>query len=1575
MSKKRIVTGAEGFSPVKDKNTPEIKISSVDVGSDELKKDFCDISGGVGVGVNSPAVEADLNCCAEDKDCPSVSKQSCSGVSGVETSEEVVAKSVGDKAVHCVVCGALDGLKFCSGCKTTHYCSKSCQLSHWSYHSIYCRAVSDLVSLEKSKRCINESVRQSQVDDATRRKVLKLVGDKPKIRCWWNDEEDVFLWDTGSMVTLVDRAWVKRYCPSAEILPVSAFLDEKLQLRAANSSEISFDGVVLVDFGLEKGKVEFSVPVLVSSSPIAESIIGFNVIEDLIVNGTAADHERLHSCFVTSRPFQVAPLVSVIQKKAETSDFLAEVKAPADIVVPAGHKRQVRCRLKTSCGVDATQSVYFSPCVSGEDDFTFLETVSELRRGRTNYAYVEVLNESCQEKILRKGSLLGSVHSVSAVVPMVRSPNVVHLGVGVNGECGKVSVGAVNADSTANVVGKEDSDDWIPDVDLSHLNEEQRKAVMHVLMEEKGVFSRSECDIGDIKDFKMKINLEDSIPVREAYRKIPRNLYTEVRDYINDLVTNGWIRESYSSYASPIVCVRKKDGGLRMCCDYRKLNGKTIADSQPIPRIQDILDGLAGKKWFSTLDMSKAYHQGYIHEDSQHLTAFATPWTLYEWIRIPFGLRNAPPAFQRFMNFLLGDMKGYICDPYLDDVLCYSESFDDGVKGLKKILHRLRTKGVKLRADKCVFMKAEVRYLGRLVSGDGYRMDPKDAEALDRFKEPPSTIGELRSLLGLLGYYRCYVRDFARKVKPLYDLLKCDAGDVKLSKKKKLEKVGQKYNPKEKIVWNHELQAIVDGLIGHLKSCEVMAYADPEIPFFMTCDASNFGLGAVLYQKQDNVDRVICYASRTLTDAERNYNLHSGKLEFLALKWAITERFSDYLKYCPKKFMVYTDNNPLTYVLTTAKLNATGLRWVADLAEFNFSIKYRPGKENVDADCLSRRPMEISELMKSCTESVEPSSVAAVFSGSTVGCVGSISRVDVSACEFVGDSEIVPIKRAELMKDQVADEVIGPVRHFVLTGTKPSRVEWNKLSPLSKVLMRSFKKLKISDDGVLVRETVKYQQLVLPKKFHHTVYVELHEKLAHVGAEKVLDLAQQRFYWPRMSHDIEHYIRRKCRCIVTKKPNVPERAPLVPIKATYPFEMVSLDYMKLDKCQGGFEYVLCVVDHFTRFCQLYATRKKSAQAAAAKIWNDFIPRFGFPGKIHHDQGGEFNNKLWNELHRFSGVAASNTTPYHPMGDGMVERLNRTVQNMLKAIPEQEKMRWKDHLPKLAFAYNSTVNKSTGYSPFFLMFGRNSRLPVDKMFGLDSSDAVDRKSHAKFVEDWKRSMVTAYKLANENIEKSANYNKLNYDKKVHGNELKVEDQVLIRNMREKGGTGKLRSHWERQVFKIVKKKEGLPVYIIQNINNNKDKRTVHRNMLMECNDLPNDVFKESIKVKVKPKVSNHNNIKRKIDEEEIEEREDDEMENIVVYLHEDVPDSSSGGGNSGQVLEDSVDDDVDASVEGGEPADLIAASDNEDDSDADEQDDPDPQPLRKSVRFSRAPKVFSYDEIGGPPVLIDLKSNR
>ena len=212
----------------------------------------------------------------------------------------------------------------------------------------------------------------------------------------------------------------------------------------------------------------------------------------------------------------------------------------------------------------------------------------------------------------------------------------------------------------------------------------------------------------------------------------------------------------------------KNDGSMRMCIDYRKLNNKTIPDYQPIPRNQDILDSLNGQKWFSTLDMSKEYHQGYISKE--HLTGFSTPWLLYEWVRIPFGLRNALPCFWRYMNQCLGYLKGTICEPYLDDILCYSQSFEEHLQHLQTVLQHLKTREIKLCADKCNFFKQEVRYFGRFISVNGYRSDAIDTTALEKFRCPPKTIGELRSLLGFLGYYRGYVKDFSKLMKPLYNL-------------------------------------------------------------------------------------------------------------------------------------------------------------------------------------------------------------------------------------------------------------------------------------------------------------------------------------------------------------------------------------------------------------------------------------------------------------------------------------------------------------------------------------------------------------------------------------------------------------------------------------------------------------------------------------------------------------------------------------------------------------------------------------------------------------------------------------
>ena len=231
--------------------------------------------------------------------------------------------------------------------------------------------------------------------------------------------------------------------------------------------------------------------------------------------------------------------------------------------------------------------------------------------------------------------------------------------------------------------------------------------------------------------------------------------------------------KSQSSYALPVVCVRKKEEGLRLCIDYRELNRKPVRDCHPIPRIQETLDNLGGSSWFSVLDQGKAYHQGFIEKGSRHLTSIITPRGLYEWTCIPFGLSNAPAQFQRYMEDCLEGIRDEICTPYLDDIIVYSKTFEEHVENLPTVLRRLRKHGIKLKPSKCHLSQPEVRYLGRIVSQNGHRIDPEGTKAITSLSDSRlKTVGEVCKLTGLLSCYRRYIKHFSRIAKRLYYLLK-----------------------------------------------------------------------------------------------------------------------------------------------------------------------------------------------------------------------------------------------------------------------------------------------------------------------------------------------------------------------------------------------------------------------------------------------------------------------------------------------------------------------------------------------------------------------------------------------------------------------------------------------------------------------------------------------------------------------------------------------------------------------------------------------------------------------------------
>lgn len=1072
-----------------------------------------------------------------------------------------------------------------------------------------------------------------------------------------------------------------------------------------------------------------------------------------------------------------------------------------------------------------------------------------LQRGPWSRITIPVTNNTTHDILLPPRTVLGQTQMVKTVYPADTRPV----------EIIQTQAMILTTDQTVTDVTEEQrtktenrkstgsEDIWDPPVSLDHLPLERQQEVRQLLREERNAFSRDDHDVGTIPSLQLKIRLNDPTPVRRSYISVPKPLHKEVKEYLEDLLNRGWIAKSKSPYSSPIVCVRKKDGNLRLCCDYRELNKKSIPDRHPIPRIQDMLNTLKGSAWFSVLDQGKAYHQGFLEESSRPLTAFITPWGLYEWVRIPFGLSSAPAEFQRSMEECLVGLRDEICLPYLDDNLLHSKTFENHLHDLRKVLQRYQSHGVKLTPRKCELFKNQVRFLGRMVTKDGHTMDPADIAPVQALKQrTPTTIGEMRKLLGFISYYRNYIANFSRIAKPLYDLLSAEKTGKEKQNRRKPDK--RTRNTKGQlpsshpIQWSAEHQQILCQLIDFLSQPPVLGYPDYEQPFILHCDASQEGLGAVIYQRQQGKLVVIAYGSRTLTAPEKNYHLHSGKLEFLALKWAICERFRDYLYYSPP-FIAYTDNNPLTYVLTTAKLNATTHRWVAELADFQFSIKYRPGRANRDADGLSRMPLDMEQYMQTCTQTVAPEVINSVTQSLAVQmcesepwlCPLTISTVLAQENEEVSMSGL-ELTKTDLKQAQEEDPVIGEVRKYVISNHWPKvgRRAGNKDVA---ALVREKQKLHIDDDdGLLYRKTASRSQLLLPKKFHGLVYKELHEDMGHLGVERVLTLVRDRFYWPHMQRDIEHQITQVCSCLKNKRPNRPTRAPLINITTTYPFELVSIDFLHLEKCKGGFEYILVVMDHFTRFAQAYACKDKSAKTAADKIYGDFMLKFGFCTRLHHDTGKEFENKLFAKLGEYSGVKGSRTTPYHPMGNGQVERFNRTLLAMLRNLPETAKTDWKASLAKVVHAYNCTRSEATGYAPYFLLFGRNPRLPIDLMFGLTAND--QSSSPRDYADKWRARMDDAYKLASATAYKEGRRGKALYDRKVYGAELSPGCRVLLRNLSERGGPGKLRSYWEDQVYIVTQRKQpDSPVYELKPENGKGRVRVMHRNLLLPCEFLP------------------------------------------------------------------------------------------------------------------------------------------
>ena len=435
-------------------------------------------------------------------------------------------------------------------------------------------------------------------------------------------------------------------------------------------------------------------------------------------------------------------------------------------------------------------------------------------------------------------------------------------------------------------------------------------------------------------------------PFARNYRPQSVQEQDAVKKYLEEHLGKGFIRNSSSQAAAPILLVKKPGGGIRVCVDYRELNELTVKNRYPIPQIRETLDRISKAKIFTKLDVVAAFNRLRIKEGQEWLTAFNTRYGQFEYLVMPFGLCNAPGTFQSYINETLREYLDNFCTAYLDDILIFSENEEEHSDHVLKILRRLRERGLYLDIDKCEFDVKETRYLGFIITTEGIKMDPEKVKAVQNWAVP-ETVKQVKGFIGFADFYRIFIEHFSELIRPLTELTR---GETFLTKRGKRKIRYREFN------WTKECQKAFEKLKIAFTTAPVLAHFDPELETWLETDASDYVVAGVMSQMHGDILRPVAFYSRKLTPAETRYEIHDKEL------LAIVQAFKQWrpeLTSVAKPIKIYTDHLSLQYFMKGQLLNRRQMRWAEILSEFKFKIRYRPGKEGGKPDALSRRAQDM----------------------------------------------------------------------------------------------------------------------------------------------------------------------------------------------------------------------------------------------------------------------------------------------------------------------------------------------------------------------------------------------------------------------------------------------------------------------------------------------------------------------------------------------------------------------------------------------------------------------------------------
>lgn len=781
----------------------------------------------------------------------------------------------------------------------------------------------------------------------------------------------------------------------------------------------------------------------------------------------------------------------------------------------------------------------------------------------------------------------------------------------------------------------------------------------HILAKHSSVFDGK---LGALKGVKVTLPVRPGVPPKFIKaRTVPYSMREGVEEALTKLEESGIISPvKHSKWASPIVPVVKQDGSIRICGDFKAtVNQAMDVDPYPLPTVEEIYARLAGGKHFTKLDLSQAYLQIPLDEESKEYVTINTPKGLFRYNRLPFGVSAAPAIFQRTLEGILQGCKGVSI--YLDDILITGATLEEHLRNLEEVLKRLEAAGLKLNRPKCAFLLPRVEYLGHAIDEKGVHPTQEKVRAIKE-APVPKNVTELRSFLGILNYYGKFMANLSTQLAPLHELLQ----------KKRVWSWG----PRQKKAF--ELAK------GALQEDTLLVHYDGSKPLVLACDASPYGLGAVLSHVMENgEERPVAYASRTLTPAEKNYA--QLEREGLAIVFGV-KRFHNYLY--GRSFVIESDHQPLSYLFQESRVvppmaSSRIQRWALTLGAYKYTIRYKAGKDLGNADALSRLPRPVT-TSSDCVP------------GDLVNLVDHLSSTTINA--------------ANIKRWTREDPTLSQVQKHLVSGWPTS-----ELGESFKPYKNRKKELSTLDGCVLWGARV-----VVPPQGRKLVLDELHD--SHQGASKMKALARSYIWWPNMDQEIETVVRSCSSC--QEHRNSPPVAPLHPWEwPSHPWSRLHLDYA------GPFmgHMYLILVDAHSKWLDAMVMGSISAAKTIEKLRRVFATH-GIPKKIVTDNGPSFVSEEFKRFTRENGIKHIFSAPYHPSSNGLAERGVQTVKQALRQMKDGDSI--EEKLTRFLFTYRITPHSTTGVAPAEMLMGRKLRSKFDLLYPDVPEKVLDKQSAQK-----------------------------------------------------------------------------------------------------------------------------------------------------------------------------------------------------------------------------------------------------